>query len=601
MTSEVVTRGLLFRWAGWFTAANTLILSAISLRYLSGLGGSQPIVVWIYLATNFIGFHGLLAVSVVVPVVSPVILLYPRKKAVLLLGVLAISAAIALLTLDSLVWSQSRFHLNLFTMQILGNTSWTFAVVMFLIGLLFESLLAGGVWRWVCASGHRKGILAGSLLGLSLVASQGIHAWADASYFVPVTATASRMPLYRGVTAKRFFAGTGLVDIKQSRERSVARSMTRGLDTLAASGLRYPQAPLQCVQPKELNLLLVVIDAMRSDMITPDVMPTLATLAKSDATEFTRHYSGGNSSQAGLFSIFYGLPPTYFNSFAGIHQPPVLMLEIQKQNYQMGIFSSSDMYHPAELDRTAFATVTSLRNTAIESTEAHWDKVQTLNREWFKWVANLAPEQPFFGFLYYDSTKLGPGYSPPAGLDMSESERAFDEYKAAMRSNDALVAAVLADLRQRSLYENTVIVVTSDHGDEFDDSGMGFLGHGSAYNRYQLQVPLIIHWPGRPPGRIEHRTNHYGLAPTLMQEFFGCSNPASDYSVGVNLFNGPAWDWMVAGSYYNYAVLEPGRITVTFPDGSFEVRDADYQLLTDPGFDISVIEGVMQENRRFHR
>ena len=45
--------------------------------------------------------------------------------------------------LDSLLWQESRFHLNTLTMKILGWQSWLFVTVIFLIGLFFESILAG--------------------------------------------------------------------------------------------------------------------------------------------------------------------------------------------------------------------------------------------------------------------------------------------------------------------------------------------------------------------------------------------------------------------------------------------------------------------------
>ena len=57
---------------------------------------------------------------------------------------------------------------------------------------------------------------------------------------------------------------------------------------------------------------------------------------------------------------------------------------------------------------------------------------------------------------------------------------------------------------------------------------------------------------------------------------------------------------MVAGSYYNYAVLEEDQITVTFPNGLYEVRDWDYHLADDPQFRGSVLEAVSEQNARFY-
>jgi hypothetical protein len=161
---------------------------------------------------------------------------------------------------------------------------------------------------------------------------------------------------------------------------------------------------------------------------------------------------------------------------------------------------------------------------------------------------------------------------------------------------------VLDDLQARGLLERTVVLITSDHGEEFGESGEKLEKHGSGYTRFQLVIPMIVHWPGRPAGVVdEHRTSHYDVVPTLMQDLLGCANPPGDYSVGGNLFDGESWDWLVAGSYYNYAVLEPDQVTITFPNGLYEVRDWHYDLLQQPHFRGDVLEAVSEQNARFYR
>lgn len=112
---------------------------------------------------------------------------------------------------------------------------------------------------------------------------------------------------------------------------------------------------------------------------------------------------------------------------------------------------------------------------------------------------------------------------------------------------------------------------------------------------------MLLAWPGMEQQVVTRRTSHYDVAPTLMQRLLNCSNPSSDYSSGNDLYDGPQWDWLVAGSYYNYAVLEPGQITVTFPNGMYEVRDFSYRLLDQPQINGDVLEAVMGENTRFHQ
>ena len=180
---------------------------------------------------------------------------------------------------------------------------------MFLIGLVFETLLAGRIWSWVERSPSHHGRLLGVLIAVCFVVAQSIYAWADASFYVPVTSVAQQLPVQRGFTAKKLFVQLGLVDISQSRERRLADRVAGGLDQSGATSLNYPLAPLQCTQSEPLNLLIILVDAMRGDLLEGGLTPNLDQFARQHASTFSNHYSGGNSSMIGAFSLFYGLPP----------------------------------------------------------------------------------------------------------------------------------------------------------------------------------------------------------------------------------------------------------------------------------------------------
>ena len=597
---------MLFRWAGWFALANSVVFGLISLRYFSGGVPTDSLLAAIYLIAVYIGHHVVLTTAPLFLLAIPLILLFPRRRVVTILAVVLFALMIALMMLDSLLWSQSRFHINALTMKILGWQSWVFAGVIFLIGLFFESLLAKAAWNWVAAPKARHGQAVGWFCGLMILVSQGIHAWADASYYVPVTSLGQQLPVYKGITAKRLMSKSGLVDVKESRERELARRMSRSLDASSDRLLNYPLNPLQCGADPPLNLLLIVADSMRGSVLTPELAPNISRFARERGTDFRNHFSGGNSSRMGMFSLFYGLPPGYWSSFASLQRPSVLVDELQARDYQLGLFSSATMYRPVVLDRTAFANVPNLRMVTEPSSDPAWKRDGKLTAEWFDWLDRRDAGKPFFGFLFYDAT-MGrnfptdyPVQFEPAGGD--EQSRAFASYQASVHFVDGLVGQVLDDLQRRGLLAGTVVLITSDHGEEFGESGGKLEKHGSGYPRYQLVTPMVLYWPGRPGGVVhEHRTSHYDIVPTLMQELLGCTNPAGDYSVGKNLFEGRPWDWMVAGSYYNYAILEPDQITITFPNGLYEVRDWDYRLSGEPRFRGDVLEAVSKQNARFFR
>jgi membrane-anchored protein YejM (alkaline phosphatase superfamily) len=604
--TDIHSRKTLFRWAGWFALANAVVFGLVSLRYFGGgLPGITPLSA-VYLVAVYIGHHVLLTVVPLFLLATPLILLLPRRRALTVLGVVLFALMLALMMLDSLLWSQSRFHINALTMKILGWQSWAFAVFIFLLGLFFQSMLARSVWNFVQSPRRRSGRLVGAFCALMIVVSQGIHAWADAAYYVPVTGLGQVLPVYKGATAKSLLTRYGLVDVEASRERELARRVSVGMEDTAGRLLDYPKNPLQCTAKRQLNLLMIVVDSMRGSMLTPEYAPEMSRFAAGKGITFRNHFSGGNSSRMGMFSLFYGLPPGYWSTFSSLQRAPVLMDELQARGYQLGLYSSNTLYRPVVLDRTAFANVPDLRIVTEPATDPAWKRDRTLTGEWYDWLDRRDRERPFFGFLFYDtamSTEPPPDYPvrwPPA--DDSTQQRNLAKYRSAVHYVDGIVGEVLTDIERRGLLEDTVILITSDHGEEFGESSAKLERHGSGYTRYQLVTPMVLAWPGREPGIVyDHRTSHYDVAPTLMQDLLGCSNPASDYSVGHNLFAEQAWDWMIAGSYFNYAVLEPDQVTVTFPNGLYEVRDWDYRLREAPVFRGDVLEAVSEQNARFFR
>jgi len=323
-----------------------------------------------------------------------------------------------------------------------------------------------------------------------------------------------------------------------------------------------------------------------------------------DARRFDAHYSGGNSSRAGMFSIFYGIPATYWNAFADDHRPPVLMDLFRQYGYQLELFSSWPLYSwVVNLDRTAFARVPNLRQETKSPYPGSSGRDQTLTDEWFQWLDRRNPSRPFFGFLYYDAVAVNqpiPDYpsvvSVPA--DAPEIARIHARYLTNVHYVDALVGRVLDDLKRRQLLDHTVVIITSDHGTEFNENGLGFTGHGTSFSDYQVRTPFLLRWPGKPPERITRRTSHNDLAPTLLTELFDCANPPADYASGHSLFSDAEWDWLISLSHNDFALLEPEQVTIVYPSGN-EVRDRRYRLIQRPTLSREHMRAAMQEMSRF--
>jgi membrane-anchored protein YejM (alkaline phosphatase superfamily) len=237
-------------------------------------------------------------------------------------------------------------------------------------------------------------------------------------------------------------------------------------------------------------------------------------------------------------------------------------------------------------------------------------KNRAVTADWLQWLAGRqgegAPAGPFFAFLYYDPPVVDGGGAaaiPPDDRYVSSAtaRERWLRYRSGVHAVDGEVARVLAALESAGLRDDTLVMITSDHGYEFDDLGLGYYGHASNFGPYQLRSTLLMHWPGKPARSYAHRTAHQDLPATLLQGLFGCTNPPADYSVGRNLFDGVSWDWIIAGSYHDHAIVEPARIMVTEPGGFAEVLGADYRPPADARLNAGLIERAMQEMRRFYR
>ena len=76
----------------------------------------------------------------------------------------------------------------------------------------------------------------------------------------------------------------------------------------------------------------------------------------------------------------------------------------------------------------------------------------------------------------------------------------FDTYDGATRYVDENVKSLLAELNQRGLLQNTIVVFTADHGQEIGEHGI--YGHSKSLYRPEIQVPLVLWKPGLVPASI---------------------------------------------------------------------------------------------------
>ncbi len=176
-------------------------------------------------------------------------------------------------------------------------------------------------------------------------------------------------------------------------------------------------------------------------------------------------------------------------------------------------------------------------------------RAEDINNRLFRWL-DRTKRRPFFAFLNYMDVH-GP-YLPPASyagrfggprthvgktieLGAVTDETALpppellrdwvNQYDESILALDAGVGALLHGLERRGILDNTVIVLTSDHGESFGEHGMIY--HGNGLHRDQVHVPLVIRYrPAVAAGVRESRAVGIHQIPATVMELAGLPTTA---------------------------------------------------------------------------
>lgn len=146
----------------------------------------------------------------------------------------------------------------------------------------------------------------------------------------------------------------------------------------------------------------------------------------------------------------------------------------------------------------------------------------------------------------------------------------FNRYKNSAYGADILIGKILDILRDKKLLSNTVVVVTSDHGDEFNDSGLNYWGHNGNFPQAQIKIPLVMYWPGINAQVVKHRTTPYDVSATLLKRVLAAQNPLEDFGVGQDLFDSKPREVFFVGSYSEDAIVAGDEVLLIKMSGALE-------------------------------
>ena len=343
------------------------------------------------------------------------------------------------------------------------------------------------------------------------------------------------VPLYQPLLMDKFLISLGMKKVK---------SDNISLNLKAVSNIKYPLHKIKIKNSTKPNIFIFGIDALRPDVLTHKIAPNINSFTH-HAINFTDNYSGGNNTRFGLFSFFYGINSSYWFGFLNIGRGPVMFDVLKDLDYQISIISSANMSWP-EFRKTAFFNVQSKIKDNFKGDVLQRDS-QVIDY-FSKWLNTQDLHKPLFSFLWFDGVH-GQVYSDAhrkflpdnnkindyLSATKSQKRALFNMYKNSVNTIDARFQKFIDILKAKGLYKNSIIIVMSDHGQEFYEHG--YYGHNSAYDTQQARCTFIFKDQNETkPQVIKHMTSHLDFLPTLLHRL-GVTNPYSDYSHGDNLFD----------------------------------------------------------------
>ena len=335
----------------------------------------------------------------------------------------------------------------------------------------------------------------------------------------------------------------------------------QGLDALAE---RCALAKLPRNRPDAPNVLLIVLDTVRAQSLSlhgyrRPTTPNLERLARS-GVRFDWAIAPSPwtlPTHACMFTgrYHYEVSADWTTPLDETH--PTLAEELSAHSYLAAGFVANYFYcgHETGLDRgfahyedylvspgqmalsssLTRATISSdwLRNGLGYHELLNRKTVTKVNSTFLRWLSTSSQvarqkRQPFFAFLnYFDAHEpyLPPPpfdrlFGPPKARDgflhspydvvrdkdvlsPQDVQAELDAYEGAIAHIDHSIGLLLDELAERGVLDNTVVIITSDHGEEFGEHGI--FEHGGSLYLPSVYVPLLISFPSRVPAGIQVR------------------------------------------------------------------------------------------------
>lgn len=282
------------------------------------------------------------------------------------------------------------------------------------------------------------------------------------------------------------------------------------------------------------NVVWIIVDGVRADHTSLHgyrraTTPYLEHLAR-EALVFRQAYSQSSATMLSIPSMLAGRPVgamTFDRAHRGLRARDAgepLAAVLRRRGYRTGLVADNYVHGRLPGVVAGFESVANVaRDGSGERLKKHQIAAATMTRAVEFLERAPGSTRPFF-LVLYTADPHAPYVAHPEIPPFGRGDQA--RYDGEIAYSDRWIGFLLEYLAAKpGLAEDTVVVVTSDHGEEFNDHG-GSL-HARTCHEESTHVPLILRIPGVPPADVDLRVGLNDIAPTLV-ELLGLDVPADE-------------------------------------------------------------------------
>ncbi len=322
-----------------------------------------------------------------------------------------------------------------------------------------------------------------------------------------------------------------------SGESHLSRKVIRlALDAARRAAAKQAEQAPAIATPK--NVLVILVDTLRVDHLgfagyERATSPNMDALA-GESTVFLDAYATAPHTPRSIPSLFFSRYASHMKWKGAQYNYPSALPEnlsvfevLQERGWHNEGYSSHFYFEPKRGMDQGFA---SWDNTGAGTIAESNDDIAA-PRIWARFepaleqAAARRQTQPFSLFVHlfepharwigHKAHDFGPADSP--------QQRHINNYDSEIAFVDTYVGKIIKKLKALELYDDTIIILTSDHGEAFNDHGVFF--HGQNLFNEIIRVPLVIRVPGLKPQVVRGQVSLVDIAPTLL-DLQGITIPA---------------------------------------------------------------------------